>query len=362
MPQQQMNQLLTGHWVAQALFTVAKLGVPDVIGGRALAAGEIAEKVGANPAYLRRLLRALASVGVFAEDTRGRFKATPLSNTLRAAAQHSLRDFALVLLADYNYRSWERLHDAVKSGKTAFDLEHGQPIFDYLKAHPAEDRLFSAAMASISSTEIEGVARAYPFGRFEKLIDVGGAHGHVLAAILRRHRKLRGVLYDQPQVVAHAAASGFITAPEVRDRCEVVGGSFFDSVPRGADAYLMRGVVHDWEDDRCARILTLCRDALAPGGRVLVVEPVILPGNAPDWMKWMDINMLVAVGGQERTEAEFRALFEKAGLELVKIYPAGQSSILEAAPRGRQSRRDRPRRGARGRQARRASVRAALKS
>jgi hypothetical protein len=327
-----MLELLTGHWIAQMLFTVIKLGVPDAVARRALPPHEIARAVGADGAYLRRVLRALAGVGVFAEDARGRFKVTPLGRTLCSDAPGSMRDFALMIGDEYNFHSWEALLEAVKQGRTAFDLAYQQPIFEYLRAHPDKDREFSAAMASISGTENDAVARAYPFGKFAKLVDVGGAHGHLLAAILRRHKKLRGVLYDQPQVVAGAGASGFVTAPGVQERCEVAGGSFFDSVPAGADAYLMKYIIHDWDDAKCARILGHCRDAMADGGRVLIVERVIRPGNAPDWSKWLDINMLVGPGGQERTRREFETLLASAGLALVKVHPTKSPlSIVEAA-------------------------------
>lgn len=326
-----MLGLLTGYWVSQALLAVVKLGVADGIGAKAVAPAAIAEQVGAHASYLRRVLRALASVGVFREDARGRFALTKLGRTLRADHPGSLRDFALMIVAPHHYRAWERLSESVRSGRTAFDLEWGVPFFEYLKSHPEDDRQFSASMASISATESEAVARAYPFGRHARLVDVGGAHGHLLAAILRRHRKLRGVLCDQPQVVAGATASGFVTAPEVRERIEVVGGSFFDSVPAGADAYLMKYIIHDWDDAKCIRILGHCRNAMTPGGRVLVVDRVIRPGNAPDWSKWLDLNMMAVPGGMERTRQEFAALFEASGLRLVKVHPtASPVSLLEA--------------------------------
>jgi len=330
-PQDAMIALISGYWISAMVLAVTRLGVPDALGGRALGVSELAEKVGANPAYLYRVLRALATVGVCAEDKRGRFKLTPVGATLRSGTRGSLRDFALMMIDDYNVRAWMSLTDAVRSGQTAFDLQFGMPIFEYLRTHPEQDREFSAAMASISGVENDAVARAYPFGRFSNLVDVGGAHGHLLATILRRYKKLRGVLYDQPQVVAGAAASGFVSAPEVRERCQVMGGSFFESVPAGADAYLMKYIIHDWDDAKCARLLGHCRDALAPGGRVLIVDRVIRPGNDPDWSKWLDVNMLAEPGGQERTEKEFRTLLEKSGLRLVKIHPTESAlSIVEA--------------------------------
>ena len=332
LPQDAMLELLTGYWVSQMLLAVTRLGIVDALGTSALAPDALAAKVGANAAYLRRVLRALASVGVFAEDARGRFKATRLGRTLRSGEPGSLRDFALMIVDDYNTQAWESLLDAVRTGRTAFDLRHGVPAFEYLKSHPEKDRQFSAAMASISGVQNAAVARGYPFGKLRKIVDVGGAHGHLLAAILRRHKKLRGVLYDQPQVVSAAGASGFVSADDVRERCEIVGGSFFDSVPSGGDAYLMKYIIHDWDDAKSARILSHCRDAMAPGGRVLVVERVIRPGNDADWSKWLDVNMLVVPGGQERTLDEFRALFASAGLELVKVHPTQSPlSIVEGA-------------------------------
>jgi hypothetical protein len=219
----------------------------------------------------------------------------------------------------------------VRTGELPFDHVYGKPAFAYLREHPEHERTFMAAMASISGTENAAVAKAYPFGRLGRLVDVGGAHGHLLATILARHKKLRGVLYDQPQVVAGAAASGFVTAPAVRDRCEVVGGDFFGSVPHGADGYVMKYIIHDWDDEKCLRILGACRSAMAPEGRVLVVDHVIPPGNAANWGKLLDINMLVVPGGQERTREEFENLFGRAGLRLKRVFRTTcPLSILEA--------------------------------
>jgi hypothetical protein len=330
LPQEQMVGLLTFHWISHMLYALVKLGVPDALGAKALAPSELAARVGVNAAYLRRVLRALATCGVYVEDARGRFKATPVGATLRSG-KGSLRDFALMIVAPYNTRAWEKLGDALLQGRPAFDLAYGQPVFEYLRAHPDEDHLFSASMASISAADNEAVARAYPWRRHRTLVDVGGAHGHLLATILRRNKRLRGVLFDQPQVVAGAAASGFLSAPGVRQRVEIVGGSFFDGVPAGADAYMMKYIIHDWDDAKCARILGHCRDAMAEGGRVLVVDRVIAPGNAPDWSKCLDVNMLVGPGGQERSAEEFAALLARSGLRLEKIHPSGPLAVIEAA-------------------------------
>jgi len=320
---------ITGYWVSQMIFVVAKLGIADVLAKGPKTPAAIAEQVGAHAPFVHRLLRTLASVGVFAETPNGRFRLTPTAATLRSGVPGSLRDFALMIIDDYNWAGWGALFHGVQTGGVAFDHVHGQRFFDYLVGHPDKEKLFAASMASISGAENGAVARAYDFSRFGRLVDVGGAHGHLLATILRRHRKGRGVLYDQPQVVAGATASGFLAGLE--DRVEVTGGDFFASVPLGADGYMMKYIVHDWDDDRCVRLLGLCRDAMAPGGRVLVVENVVEPGNRPGWSKLLDINMLALLTGKERTKTEFRDLFARAGLRLRRVVPtASPISILEA--------------------------------
>jgi hypothetical protein len=327
-----MLGLISGYWVSQLLFVAASLGIADLLAAHGPSTPEqLAKRTGAHAPALARVLRALASVGVFAEGEGGRFRLTPLAQTLRSDRPGSLRDFARMMVDDYNWAPWGRLLEGVKSGGTPFDEHFAMPVFAYLRQNPEKERVFSASMASISGTENEAVARAYPFGEIGRLVDVGGAHGHLLATILRRHRRVRGVLFDQPQVVAAARQTGFLAAPALRKRSDVQGGSFFDAVPQGADAYLMKYVLHDWDDGKCVKILANCRDAMAPRGRVLVVEHVIPPGNAADWGKLLDINMLVLTGGQERTRAQFRDLLARAGLRLKRVVPtASPLSVIEA--------------------------------
>jgi hypothetical protein len=323
--QEQMLGLITGYWVSQLLFVVASLGIADLLAARGPSTAEqLAKHTGARAPALARVLRALASVGVFAEGAGGRFRLTPLAQTLRTGRPGSLADFARMIVDDYNWAPWGRLLEGVKSGGTPFDDHFAMPIFAYLRQNPTKERVFAASMASISGTENEAVARAYPFGEIGRLVDVGGAHGHLLATILSRHKRVRGVLFDQPQVVAAARQSGFLAAPALRKRSDVQGGSFFDSVPQGADGYVMKYILHDWDDDKCG-------DAMAPHGRVLVVEHVIPPGNAGNWGKLLDINMLVLTGGQERTRPQFRELLAHAGLRLERVVPtACPLSVIEA--------------------------------
>lgn len=330
--QEQMLGLITGYWVSQLLFVVASLGIADLLARRPSTAEQLAKRTGARASALARVLRALASVGVFAERADGRFRLTPLAQTLRTDRPGSLRDFARMMVDDYNWAPWGRLLDGVQRGGTPFDDHFAMPIFAYLRQNPEKERVFAASMASISGTENEAVARGYPFGEIGRLVDVGGAHGHLLATILRRHRRVHGVLFDQPQVVAAARQSGFLAAPALKKRSDVQGGSFFDAVPPGADGYVMKYILHDWDDRKCVAILANCRDAMAPHGRVLVVEHVIPPGNAANWGKLLDINMLVLTGGQERTRTQFRDLLARAGLRLTRVVATTcPLSVIEAA-------------------------------
>ena len=324
--------LILGYWISQLVYVAAQLDLADLLAKGPRTAESLAAEVGVDPAALARVLRALASVGVFEADARGRYRMTPLAEALRSDHPESLRDFARMMIADYNWHAWGDLLASVRDGQPAFDRVHGMPFFDFLGRHPEKERVFAASMASISGAENPAIARAYPFGRLRRLVDVGGAHGHLLATILRRHAKLRGVLYDQPQVVAGAAARGYVGAADVRDRIELVGGDFFASVPEGADGYLMKYILHDWDDERCVAILRHCREAMAPGGRVLAVDHVIPPGNAFDRGKLMDLNMFVLLRGRERTKAEFAELFGAAGLKLRRVIPTEATvQVLEAA-------------------------------
>jgi hypothetical protein len=330
--QKTMLGLISGFWVSQLVFVAASLGIADLVAKGPKTVEELARKTGTKASHLRRVLRALASLGIFAETTNGKFKTTPLAAMLRSGVPGSLRDFARMCVDDYNWQAWSALEHGVRTGDLPFDHVHGKPVFPFLKEHPEKDEIFSASMASISGVENPAIAKAYDFARFATLVDVGGAHGHLLATILRRNRKLRGVLYDQPQVVAAAAKSGFLSEHSLARRCETEGGDFFQSVPEGAGGYLLKYILHDWTDDQALQILRNCRTAMAPSGRVLVVERVITPGNGADWGKLLDINMMVVPGGRERTKDEFRDLFRRAGLKLTRVIPtATPMSILEGA-------------------------------
>jgi hypothetical protein len=273
------------------------------------------------------VLRALAGFGVFVESADGRFRLTPLARTMCRDEPQSLHGWALQAGGHISWAAFEQMYHGVAAGEQPFAKALGAPLFEYLAQHPADALIFSNAMASFSGTELEAIARSYPFARFSRLVDVGGAHGHLLATILARHPKLHGVLFDLPHTVAGAAASGFISAPAVRDRCSAVGGDFFRGVPAGADAYLMKYILHDFADDDCVTILSNCRAAMAPQGRILVVDRVIPKGNALHPGKIMDVCMLVMTGGRERTREEFAGVFRRAGLRLARIHPVDRAAV-----------------------------------
>jgi hypothetical protein len=330
-PAAQMLDLLTGYWNSQALRVFAQLGIADALEKKARTPAELARAADADPERLYRLLRALAPLGVVKEQRSGRFALAPLGRTLCAGAADSMRSFALMIVDDYNWNGWAQLGEGVRRPVLPFERVYGMEIFEYLDAHPEQLATFAASMSSLSSIENPAVAAAYDFGRVAHLVDVGGSHGHLLAEILRRYRRLRGTLYDRPPVIERARLAPYLSAKGVKDRVELVAGDFFAAVPAGADGYLMKYILHDWRDDLCVQILGHCRDAMEKRGRVLVVDTVIPPGNAPHWGKMLDLNMLALTGGRERTAAEFGELFRSAGLKLKKVHPTRcPLSIVEA--------------------------------
>jgi len=328
-PAQQILQMLTGYWTSQAIYVAAKLGIADLVNGGPKSSPELAQATGTHAPALYRLLRMLASAGIFAEDDQGRFGMTELARCL-VDAPGSQRAAAL-MMGEEHFRCWGELEYSIRTGKTAFDHIFGQPVFDYLSAHPDKAKIFDAAMVGIHGAETQAMLDAYDFAGVGTLVDVGGGNGSVLCATLKRHPALRGLLYDLPGVIERARQT--IAQAGLGDRCRAIGGSFFETVPSGGDAYLMRHIIHDWTDEQSLTILRHCRSAMGPAGRLLLVESVIPPGNAPSFAKQLDVNMLVIPGGKERTEAEYQALFQSADFRLTRIVPtAMEISIIEGTP------------------------------
>jgi SAM-dependent methyltransferase len=321
-----MNQMLGGYWITQAIYVAAELGIADLLAKGPLTVEALAEQSNADSGALYRVLRALASAGIFSEDGQRTFSLTPLADNLRSDIPGSQRAFAIMSGAEF-FQTWGSLIHSVRTGDEAFRKVYGKPFFEYMREHPERGRIYDAAMNGIHDFETEPMLNAYDFSRFESVADIGGGNGLQLAKILQRHPELKGILFDMPAVAESAA--DVISEYGLNGRCQIVGGDFFISVPAGADAYIMRHVIHDWEDDRAVTILRNCREAMNPGGRVLVVESVITDGNTPCFGKWLDLMMLL-VKGVERTEAQFRQLFKDSGLELNRIVATGHEiSVIE---------------------------------
>ncbi len=323
-----LDRMIVGSWVTQALYVAAETGIADALAAGPRTADELARETGTHADSLYRVLRALASIGVFRQDDEGRFSGTPLGRLLERDAPGSKRSLARMAGAEW-YRSWGALLSSVETGGAAFDRVYGKSFFRYLDANPDRWRIFDAAMTGVHDAETIPVLDAYDFSSFGTIVDVGGGNGLALAALLCRHPETRGILFDLPDVARRARE--VVDGCGLSDRCTVEGGDFFVSVPPSADAYLLRHVLHDWDDPEAVSILDRCRKAMRPGGRVLVVETVIPPGNGPCFAKWLDLMMLV-VGGRERTREQYADLFRSAGLRLARVVPTARDvSILEGA-------------------------------
>ena len=330
-PHVQLIQMVTGNWVSRILYVAAKLELADRIGGGAKSAAELAPETGMHAPSLHRVMRALAGLGVLTERESGKFALTPLGEALRKDAPGSGWASVLTLGGPLFWRAWEEILYSVQTGKTAFEKVHGMPAFDYLAEHPDEASLFSQTMVGIHGPETPAVAAAYDFSRFRTVVDVGGATGNMVAAILSRHPNVRGVLYDLPHVVRDAPE--LLKAHGVADRVTIEAGSFFDRVPSGGDAYILSHVIHDWSEKQCLDILGHCRRAMGPQARLLIVEMVLPPGDAFHPGKLLDITMLVMPGGEERTPAEYGELLGKAGFRLERVVPTDSPvSVVEAVP------------------------------
>lgn len=327
-PPQQVGRLISGYWQSQAIYVAAKLKLADLLAGGARTAEDLASQTGAYSEALARMLRALASIGVFEQQADGRFANTVLSECLRSDVPGSQWAMA-VMMGEEHFLAWSELLYCVQTGRGGFRKVFDQPIFEYLHEHPEQGQLFDAAMTSIHGAETAAMLDAYDLAEVGTLCDVGGGNGSLLLMTLERNPHLRGLLYDLPHVAERAR--NVVASSAFADRCEVRGGNFFESVPNGADAYLLRHIIHDWNDELSRTILRNIREAMPAQGRVLIVESVIPPGNDPSFAKWLDLTMLVIPEGKERTESEFRDLLASAGLQLVRIVPTAlEISVIEA--------------------------------
>jgi hypothetical protein len=330
-PHVQLIQMCAGAWVSAGVYAAARLGLADHFTDGARSATELAPLTGTHAPTLYRFMRTLASLGILSEHDDQRFTLTPVGAALKTGAPGSARSTVLAFGGQAFWRSWEEIIYSLETGKPGFDKVWGMGIFDFLAKHPEEASHFSEAMVGFHGMEPPTVAEAYDFSGIQTVVDVGGATGNMLAALLSRHPALRGVLYDLPHVVRDAPA--LLKARGVDARVTIEEGSFFDRVPAGGDAYLLSHIIHDWSEAQCLTILGNCRAAMGPDSRLLIVETVLPEGNTPHQGKLQDLVMLVLPGGQERTEKEYAALLGKAGFRLRRVVPTTSVvSVVEAVP------------------------------
>jgi hypothetical protein len=316
-PLQQIMRMVSGYWTSQVLYVAAKLGLADLLEDGPKTAADLASATQTHPRSLDRLLSSSASLGLFAQDEQKRFSLTPLSDWLRSDVPGSQRATA-VLVGDLLYRAWGELLSTVQTGRPGFDKVHGLPFFEYLSQNPEQASVFDEAVAG-HGWATTALLEAYDFSGIQVLADIGGGNGSAITAILQKYPDLRGILFDLPGVAERAKPN--LQAAGVADRCQVIGGSFLEAVPTGADVYLMRGVIHDWDDEKSAEILKNIYRSMGQEGKLLVGEYVLPSENTPSMARGSDLVMLVISGGQERTEEEFRVLYERAGFRLTRIVP-----------------------------------------
>ena len=324
-------QIATGFWASRALYIAAKLGIADQLADGPESAEGLASACGVHAGSLHRVLRALASLGVFAEDAQGRFIQTSLSLGMRSGAAGSLREFVVMLGEPESWLAWGDVMHSVRTGQSAFEHVFGATLFDHMAAHPDAARTFDAAMAERGAAENEAVLAAWEFPQSGRVVDVGGGQGSLLAAVLRSHEGLNGILFDIAHVVERAQP--MFDAQGLVRRWQGVAGDFFtDPLPAGADLYLLKKVIHDWDDTQAVAILQACARAMSPASRLLLIEPAIAPDNEPSFAKLLDLFMLVWPGGRERTVPEHARIIAAAGLELRRsVMTRSPLSILEVA-------------------------------
>jgi hypothetical protein len=325
-----LRSMVTGLRMAQIVYVVAKLGIADWLENRPQHCDELAAATGTDAPSLYRLLRAIASLGLLTEVGERQFALTPLGDHLRTGSPSSLRDLAIFWSEDWHWRLWGELLTTVRTGEPAPQRLWGMELFEYLARNPNASAGFDRAMTGSYLERNSLLLAAFDFSGIDLLVDVGGGHGSLLANILKANPGMRGILFDRPEVVA--GAPDVLRAADVEERCDRVGGSCFDSVPDGGDAYLLAAIIHAWDDDEAAIVLRNCRRAMTPASRLLLVENVIPVGDEPHRGKLTDIEMLL-VGGRERTAAEFGALLASTGFKISRIVPTGAPhSVIEALP------------------------------
>ncbi|MCL6753161.1 methyltransferase [Nostoc sp. CCCryo 231-06] len=325
---EKLLQMITGVWVTQSIYVAAKLGVADLLKDGAKSIEELAKLTDVDATSLYRVLRALCSNGIFAEAENQQFQLTPLAEYLQTDVPGSMRAFAIFIGEPWHLQVWEELLHSVKTREIAFENAHGMGILPYLKQHPEIAQILNKAMTSLTLSSIPAVLTNYEFSPNSKIVDVGGGQGILIAEILKANPTIQGILFDQPSVVE--GARHLIQAQGVAERCEIAAGNFFESVPSSGDTYILKGVIHDWDNEQALTILKNCHQGMAENGKLLLLEKVIPAANEPSISKWLDLEMLL-MGGRERTETQYRELLADAGFIITNvIYTHSPTDIIEA--------------------------------
>lgn len=327
-PEAILSQMLFGALMQQGIYVAAKLGIADLLAQKPQTAVELAAATETHAPSLYRVLRTLASAGIFAENSDNKFELTPVAALLRQDAPNSMRDLALLLGGEWHWRIFSELKHSVKTGETAQAKVFGNELFEYLAQNPQDAETFNRAMTSHSLAAVPAIVEAYDFSGAGKVADIAGGHGILLAGVLKANPQVQGILFDLPSVIE--GAGEWLEIEGVGNRVELAAGDFFESVPEGADAYLMKHIIHDWDDEHSIKILQNIGTAMNENGKVLITEMVIPEGNEPSPSKILDLQMLIGTGGKERTKSEYEKLLEASGFRLTRIVPTKSPlSVIE---------------------------------
>lgn len=329
-PQIAMTQMIFGFVTSKAIHVAAKLNIADLLASHGpMNAEQLAQETGAHQESIYRLLRALASNGIFTENQNRNFELTPLAECLREDSQESMKATALSAGSVF-YKAYNEFLFSVQTGERGFQKALGMGPFEYMANNPEEGKTFDRMMTDFHGGETQPMIDNYDFSVFKTVVDVGGGNGEVISAVLHNSKGLNGILFDMPEVIKRSRENSMISG--LKDRCQLISGDFFESVPSGGDAYILRHIIHDWSDEDSISILKNCKKSMNPDGKILVVEAVIPPGNDPHPFKWLDLTMLM-IGGKERTKGQFEEIFKQAGLKLTRIIPITPAiSIIEGEP------------------------------
>jgi hypothetical protein len=323
--------MLLGPLMHQCICVATKLGIADLLAEKSQTAAELAAKTETHAPALYRVLRTLAGAGVFAENSDGKFELTPVAELLRRDAPNSMRDFAIMLGEGWMWRAWEEMMHGVKTGGVPHEKVQGMSSFEFFERNKEAGEAFNRGMTSNTLRALPAIVEAYDFHGVNKVVDIAGGHGLLLAGVLKANPQVQGILFDLPFVIE--GAGELLEKEGVRDRVELASGDFFQSVPAGADAYMMKHIIHDWDDEHSIKILQNIHSAMNENGKVLIIEMIVPEGNVPSPAKMLDIQMLVMETGKERTEGEYRRLLEASGFRLSRIVATKSPySVIEGVP------------------------------